>query len=124
MRTATTTAPKYDYYYEEIPLRKVVAVEKEIDRRLRADEYRQALKCSPFPAYTEITMNKTGQKFVVARAKQWDSDRGGYNFKVQILTEDCDKVVKAYVYKDTDENPLLELAATIIRLGRSYRYFD
>lgn len=117
----------YTYYYEEIPLNWIIAVEKEIEKRLREKEYELALRCSSLPAYITITMKKTGQKFIVARDRRYLDSRyenPGNIYKIQILTEDCEKVIESYTYHEKDNDPLFSTAVKIIRLNYQYRYFD
>ena len=121
-RKAVEMAAQTAYYFEEIPMNWISATEKELERRLYADELSNAMKCSAAPAFTELTMKKTGQKFVVARARRWNGSE--YEYKVQILTDDCKNIVKEYGYKESDQYPLFTAAVTLIRLNYQYRYFD
>ena len=112
------------YYFEEIPMTKIIATEKELDKRLRDDEYRLALKCHPGAAFITVKLNKTNQSFVVSRARRWDSENNEYKIKYQILSEDCKHIVEDYIVSEHDKNQLFTVAVQLIRLNRAYKYFD
>ena len=121
------------YYIEEIPMSLISATEKEIEKRLRADECRLAEECAcQLSAYTKLNL-KNGGTLYVARNKKYDSENDRYIYIVQLLDEDV-KVIEQVTYvekncKHFDEFstmnfetlegnivcPLTHIAMTVIR---------
>lgn len=118
--TETRTA----YFFEEIPMSKIVATERELENRLYAEELKLSAKCSPSPAFIVVKMKKTGQAFVVARARRWNSQKGEYEITYQVLSDDCRHVVESYRVSEKSDAPLFTVAVRLIRLNRAWKYFD
>lgn len=115
---------KTAYFFEEIPMSKITATERELEKRLRDEELKLATKCSPAAAFVVVKMKKTNQEFVVARARRWDSEKGEYEVSYQILSDDCEHIVESYRVSEHAEHQLFTVAVRLIRLNRAYKYFD
>lgn len=114
------------YFYEELPMKQVLATTKEIHKRLNADDMNLALKCSPCAAYITLNLNN-GDVVYVARKRDYQSASDNYKYTVQVL-EDNDEnqldVVHATTYVSdgsiTSEVPdnMLTVAAKVIRMSK------
>ena len=111
-------------FFEEIPMTKIAATERELEKRLHEKELDLATKCHPGAAFIVVKMKKTNQEFVVARARRWDDKKGEYEHSYQILSDDCEHVVEAYRRWQHEEHQLFTIAVRLIRLNRAYKYFD
>lgn len=112
------------YYWDEIPMSKIVATERELEKRLRDEELKLATKCSPCAAFIVVKLKKTGQSFVVARDRRWNSQKGEYEITYQVLSDDCRHVVESYRVSEKSDAPLFTVAVRLIRLNRAWKYFD
>ena len=106
------------YYIDEIPMKQIIATEKEINKRLYQDELKLACKCSPVPAF--ITLNlKNGMTVYVARERRWNSSTKKYMYHVQLLDEDV-QVIMSNEYQEDNISGLTSIAIKIIRLNRMH----
>ena len=104
----------YEYYYQELPMSKIIAVENEIEKRLYAEELKLATKCNPGAAYITLNM-KNGSTLYVARAQKWNGK--SYTKHVQLLSSDLE-VLASNEYEEDEEYPLMMIAVKILRLSK------
>lgn len=105
----------YEYYYQELPMRKIIAVEDEIEKRLCAEELKLAAEYNPGAAYITLNM-KNGSTLYVARNSKWNGK--GYTKHVQLLNSELE-VLASNEYKDDEEYPLMMIAVKILRLSKT-----
>ena len=86
------------YYIEELPVAMVLQAEKYIEKKVREDELRLAVECATqCTAYAEFT-GKNGVKLYVARATNYNSKLGDYEWTVQLLDSDL-QVIESVQYR-------------------------
>ena len=104
----------YNYYYQELPMSKIIAVENEIEKRLYAEELRLATECNSGTAYITLNM-KNGSTLYVARAQKWNGK--SYTKHIQLLNSDLEVLVNNE-YEDDEKYPLMMIAVKILRLSK------
>jgi len=107
---------KDTYFIDEIPMKQIIATEKELNKRLYQDELKLACKCSPSPAFITLNLHN-GMTVYVAREKKWKSDIKKYTYHVQLLDEDV-KIIMSNEYEESNNSGLTAIAMKIIRLNR------
>jgi len=128
---------KMAYFYEELLLDLVIKAQKEIEKRLKADELRLACECATqCTAYAKIN-GKNGVNLFVARARFYNSKTKDYDYHVQLLDEDL-RVLESMRYRKAvtgdwgygkseyvrcsdgyPAEPLMHIAATVLKKTRT-----
>ena len=122
------------YYYQELPLKMVIAAENKIGHLLRAEEAKLACDCDSSPAYAKLS-GKNGVELYVARKRRYDSEHKCDSYFVQLLDADLN-VLESVQYRQAVEGdagfgmgdyvrndgyyiePLMHIAVTAIRKTR------